>query len=432
MIFQNFLKLRKTKYKQSICDTQDVLVLLQKSIINTNNIKNEVFNMILQDIAQGYNDYLIEKRRYFHMHPEVSTKEYNTSKIVKEELDKFGIPWRPCGMETGILATIKGSHPGKTILLRGDMDALTVQEITGVPYASINEGVMHACGHDCHTAMLLTAARILNDMKDSLCGTVQLAFQPAEEIAKGAKAMMDEGALDGVDACFAIHVWGMIEAGKISLEAGPRMASADMFNIKISGKGAHGAEPHDGIDAVVTAAAMVNNLQSIVSREIAPSLPAVVTVGTINGGTRFNVVAEDCELTGTTRCFDTQVWEQFENRMQRIVEHTAQTYRASAELVYERITPPVINDATFVALAQKSAKKIMGEDCLASKPATTGAEDFALFVREVPGAIAMLGINNPDCGAIWPNHSGKFCVDESQLLKGAMVYAQVALDFNAQ
>ncbi len=388
--------------------------------------------MILQDIAQRYNDYLIEKRRYFHMHPEVSTKEYNTSKIVKEELDKYGISWRPCGMETGILATIKGKHPGKTILLRGDMDALTVQETTGAPYASVNDGIMHACGHDCHTAMLLTAARLLNDMKDDLCGTVQLAFQPAEEIAKGARAMMDQGVLDGVDACFAIHVWGTIDAGKISLEAGARMASADQFSIKIKGKGAHGAEPDDGIDAVVTAAAMINNLQSIVSREIAPMSPAVVTIGTIHGGTRFNVVAEDCELTGTTRCFDAKVWEQFENRMRRIVENTAQTYRASAELIYERICPPVINDAEFVALAQKSAKKIMGENCLSSKPATTGAEDFSLFVREVPGAIAMLGIGNEACGAVWPNHSGNFCVDESQLLKGAMIYAQVALDFNAQ
>lgn len=388
--------------------------------------------MNVQEIASKYKDYLIEKRRFFHQYPEVSTKEYNTSKAIKEELDKIGVSWRPCGLETGILVTIQGAKPGKTILLRADMDALTVQETTGAPYASKNEGIMHACGHDCHIAMLLTAVRILDDMKDELCGTVKLAFQPAEEVAMGAKSMIEQGALEGVDACFAIHVWTDVKSGMVSLEAGPRMASADEFHITIKGKGCHGAQPEQGVDAVVVTAAMINNLQAIVSREISPADPAVVTVGSIQAGTRWNVVAENSYMTGTTRCFSNEVWSTFKDRMERIVKSTAETYRAEAELEYLRIVPPTVNDPEVVAVAQKSAKTILGEDCLADLPATTGGEDFSYFMQKVPGAVAMLGTGSEACGATWPNHSGNFCVDEAQLVKGAMLYAQVAMDFNAQ
>lgn len=388
--------------------------------------------MNIQEVASKYNDYLIEKRRYFHMHPEVSTKEYNTSKKIQEELDKMGIEWRPCGLETGVLATIKGAKPGKTILLRGDMDALTVTELTGAPYASQNEGVMHACGHDCHVSMLLTAAHILNDMKGELQGTVQLAFQPAEEVGLGAKSMIEQGALDGVDGCFAIHVWTDTEAGQVSLDSGPRMASADEFRITIKGKGCHGAQPEAGVDAITTTAAMISNLQTIISREISPMDPAVITIGTIQAGSRWNVMAEDSYLTGTARCFSAHVWETFEERIARVVKSTAQTYRAQAELEYIRLVPPTINDEKMSALGQQAAQKIMGEGCLSNSHATTGGEDFSYFMQKVPGAIALLGTGSEACGAVWPNHSGNFCVDEQQLLKGAMLYAQMAMDFNAQ
>ena len=192
--------------------------------------------------------------------------------------------------------------------------------------------------------MLLTAVRILDDMKDELCGTVKLAFQPAEEVAMGAKSMIEQGALEGVDACFAIHVWTDVKSGMVSLEAGPRMASADEFHITIKGKGCHGAQPEQGVDAVVVTAAMINNLQAIVSREISPADPAVVTVGSIQAGTRWNVVAENSYMTGTTRCFSNEVWSTFKDRMERIVKSTAETYRAEAELEYLRIVPPTVND----------------------------------------------------------------------------------------
>lgn len=386
--------------------------------------------MDIKEISIKYNDYLIEMRRYFHRHPEISCKEYNTSKKIKKELEKIGIPWITCGFETGILATIKGKKPGKTILLRADMDALTVYETTGAKYASVNDGVMHACGHDCHMAMLLTAANILNEMKNELCGTVKLVFQPAEEIAKGAQEMIENGVLKGVDACFAIHVWTNVPAGYVSLEAGPRMASCDKFNIQIIGKGCHGAQPEAGIDAVVTTAAMINNIQSIVSREISPMDPAVITIGTIEAGTRWNVVAEESKLTGTTRCYSDDVWKKIPLQMERVVKMTADTFRAQSSLNYIRLVPPTINNPKFTNIAQQSAKKILGEDCLTKCAATTAAEDFAMYLQKVPGAIALLGTGNEKCGAVWPNHSGKFCVDESQLIKGAMLYAQVAIDFN--
>lgn len=388
--------------------------------------------MNIQEIVKKYNDYLIETRRYFHMHPEVSGKEYNTSKTIKRELEKLGVPWVPCGLETGVLATICGSKPGKTILLRADMDALTVNETTGAEYASINNGIMHACGHDCHIAMLLTAAHILNDMKDDLCGTVKLAFQPAEEIAKGAQAMIEHGVLDGVDSCFAIHVWTDVPSGFVSLESGPRMASCDQFSIKINGRGCHGAQPEAGIDAVVVSAAMINNLQSIVSREISPVDPAVITMGTIQAGTRWNVVAEESRIEGTTRCFSNDVWEKFPQRMERIVKNTAETFRAKGSLNYKRLIPPTVNEPKFTASAQQSVRKIFGENGLVNYAATTAGEDFSVYLQQVSGAIALLGTGSETCGAIWPNHSGNFCVDEAQLIKGAMLYAQVAIDFNSK
>ena len=387
--------------------------------------------MKVQEVKIKYNEYLIEKRRYFHMHPEVSGKEYNTSRSIKKELEKMGIPWTSCGFETGVLAIIQGDKLGKTILLRADMDALTVNETTGASYASVNDGVMHACGHDCHMAMLLTAARILNDGKESLCGTVKLAFQPAEEIAKGAQAMIDQGVLNGVDACFAIHVWTDVPSGFVSLEPGPRMASCDQFSIQIIGRGCHGAQPEAGIDAIVATASMINNLQSIVSREISPIDPAVITIGTVQAGTRWNVVAEESRLDGTTRCFSEDVWEKFPQRMERVMKTTAEAFRTQSSLKYERLVPPTVNNPEFTFLAQKSAKKVMGENCLINFTATTAAEDFSVFLRKKPGAIALLGTGSEDCGAVWPNHSGNFCVDESQLIKGAMLYAQVAIDFNA-
>lgn len=389
--------------------------------------------MNIEEVASKYAGYQVEMRRHFHRQPEVSGKEYETSKMVKAELDKIGVEWVPCGLETGVLATIKGEKPGKTILLRGDMDALTVDEQTGAPYASENPGVMHACGHDCHTSMLLTAAHILNDMKSELCGTVKLAFQPAEEIAEGAKSMIEQGAMDGVDGCFGIHVWADVPSGKVSVEAGPRMGAAGQFRIDVKGKGGHGAAPHQCVDAALVSASIVSNLQALVSREISPMDPAVVTVGVIEAGTRWNVVAESGRIEGTTRCFSNAVYDAFPEMLDRIAKETAKAYRAEAGLTeYIELVPPTVNDPDMSEIAQTAARKVVAEDAPVTSPATMGGEDFAFYMRKAPGAVALLGIGNEECGAVWPQHSGRFCVDESALIKGAMLYAQVAMDFNAK
>ncbi len=387
--------------------------------------------MNYEEVAKNYNEYQVTMRRYFHENPEISTKEYNTSKVVKDELTKMGVEWVPCGLETGVLATVKGAKPGKTILLRGDMDALSVTEESGVEYASKNEGVMHACGHDCHTSMMLTAAKILNDHKDELCGTVKLAFQPAEEVAMGAKSMVENGAMEGVDGCFAIHVWSDVETGHISCDAGPRMGAAYQYAINVKGKGGHGAAPHQCVDAAVVTSAIVSDLQTIVSREIDPMDPAVVTVGVINVGERWNVVPEKGRIEGTMRCFSDYLWENLPKMVDRIAENAAKAFRAEVTTEYVRLVPPTNNNPVMADIAKNAAKKIMGEDAPVALPATMGGEDFAFFMEKAPGAVALLGVRNEECGAIWPQHSSHYRVDENALVKGAMLYVQTAMDFNA-
>ncbi|MCC8026534.1 MAG: amidohydrolase [Clostridium sp.] len=386
--------------------------------------------MNIEQATRYYYDYLIELRRHFHAHPEVSEQEYETSKRIKQELDTMGIPWRPCGLDTGVLAEIHGGRPGRTTLLRADMDALAVREETGLPFSSQAPGVMHACGHDCHTASLLTAARILKDMQEELCGTVRLAFQPAEETAEGAKAMIGQGALEGVDSCFAIHVWSDIAAGKVGLNVGPQMAAADMFTIDIEGKGGHGSAPHQGTDAVIAACAMVNNLQTIVSREIAPLTPAVLTVGRLEAGTRCNVIAEHARLEGTTRYFTPDLIQRFPEMMERVVTMTAQTFRAKASMRYLQVMPPAVNDSQVAQLVLRAAETILGPGAAGSVEPVTAGEDFAYFMEKVPGAVAFVGVGDPACGAVWPQHSGRFVVNEAALVNSVKLYVQAAMELN--
>lgn len=387
--------------------------------------------MTVKEVAKKYADYQVEMRRWFHENPELSEQEFESSAKIKEELDKMGVEWEACGLETGVLATIKGAKPGKTILLRGDMDALTVTEETGLPFASKNPGKMHACGHDCHMSMLLTAAQILKDMKDELAGTVKLAFQPAEEVAKGAKSMIEQGAMDGVDGCFAMHVWGGVDSGTYSCDPGPRMAAARQFGIDVQGKSGHGAQPHECVDAVVVGAAIVNNLQTIISRNIAPSDTAVVTVGTFNAGERWNVIAGAAHLEGTNRSFKREIHDSMPARIDKIAKDTAAAFGATATTWDNLLVPPVINDEHMVSIVRNAADTAIGAGSLADVPPTTGGEDFAYFMEKAPGAVLLLGIGSEACNAIYGNHHNKFTVDESALIHGAEIYAQTALDFCA-
>ena len=388
--------------------------------------------MDIREIAKEYKEYLIEIRRWFHAHPEIGEKEFETSAKIKEELTKYGIEWRPCGLETGVLATVVGGKPGKTILLRADMDALPVPEETGFPFASQNPGTSHACGHDCHTASLLTAARLIHDHREELCGTVKFAFQPAEEVGTGAPGMIRDGALEGVDCAFGIHIWSMIPAGKISVRGGPQLAAVDKFIINIEGKGGHASAPHECVDPIVCLGAMIGNLQSIVSRECNPADAAVLTIGKVTSGTLWNVIPATAYMEGTTRFFTRQLQKAFPEKMARVVEGTAIACGCKAELNYIPIIPPTINDDAVAQFVKNTAAKLVSqENVIDIGPISTG-EDFGLYLEKVPGVMALVGVGNEACGAIWPQHSSRYTVDEDALINSVMLYTQVAFDHNAQ
>ena len=392
--------------------------------------------MNIKESAQKYSDYVVEMRRKIHSNPELSTQEFETCKLVCEELDKIGVPYEKIGaLGTAVLATVKGALPGRTILIRGDMDALPVTEENDLPFKSKSEGKMHACGHDCHTASLLTAAHILNDVKDELHGTVKLAFQPAEETAQGAKDMIAAGAMEGVDGAYGMHVWSGVPVGKACAAAGGRMASAGMFEIFVQGKGGHGAEPASCIDAITCTTAIVNSLQTIVSREFRPVDAAVLTVGRIDAGFRWNVIADKAYIAGTTRCFDNDIAKAFPEKIERIAKGVAEAYRCTVEVKYTDLVPPTVNHPDMAAVVEGSIRTILGEDANFDFGPTTGGEDFAYFINAAPdqlGAICLLGVRNEALDCCHEHHSPKFKVDESALLNAAALYCQVADDFNRQ
>lgn len=374
-------------------------------------------------------NYVVELRRYFHRHPELSHKEFKTSKKIQEELSRLGVSYTHCGKGPGIKAVIKGEKPGKTFMLRADMDALPVQELNDIDYKSENEGVSHACGHDCHIAVLLGAAKILSQHTKSLCGTVVLCFQPAEETVNGAQEMIEGGILDGVDACFGLHVWSEVPAGKVSVPPGPRMASDDLFHITVKGKGGHGAMPETAIDALFVGCEIATDLQSIISREISPKDTAVITCGTFHAGTGANVIAETAKISGTVRTFNPDVRAGMEDRIRRITSSIAEAHKATAEVEYSYEVGPLVNSPKISALAEKSAEEIFGKDALFDYAGTMCSEDFSLYLEHIPGAFAFVGINNNACDACWPQHSGHYQVDENVLGKSSIFMALTALNY---
>lgn len=385
--------------------------------------------MDIKNISKKYKDYVIEKRRYFHMNPEPSFCEFNTSKVIKEELDKLSIPYI-VSAETGIIATIKGKENGKTVLLRADMDALEVCEKNEVSYKSQKDGLMHACGHNGHVAMLLGAAHILNEIKEEIKGEIKLLFQPAEEIATRAKKIIEETNItDQIDSAFAIHLWQGVPVGKVSLESGARMAAADMFKIKIKGKSGHGSMPHETVDAALTAAAVLMNLQHLVSRNTNPLDTLVITIGKMEAGTRFNVIAGEAVLEGTARSFSKEVWEKIPEQLERVINSTCAAYGATAEIELNRATPPLVNDEKISEILKNSVEKLYGAEAVTKYEKTPGGEDFAYFTQKVPGALAFVGIRNDEKGIDAPHHNEKFDMDERGLEIGTNLYVQFALDF---
>lgn len=395
----------------------------------------------IQQLAAAYEPYIIERRRHFHKHPELSLQEFQTTEDIARELDAMGIPYeRP--LETGLIATLRGTAPDaydangtprRRILLRADIDALPVTERTGEEFASVNEGVMHACGHDCHIAMMLGTLRILHDLTDALHGEVRIVFQPSEENGSGAKMMVAAGACEGVDGAFAMHIWSEVDAGTISCEPGPRMANTDWFRIDIEGTSCHGAMPQRGADAIIAAAEIVNGLQTIVSRDLSPYEPAVVTVGELHGGTARNVIAGSAYLTGTVRTYSDSVHDIMPTLIERICTHTAMALGAEAKLTdYTIANYKVENDAAASARCRRAVEKVLGHAGIGNYRGTMSGEDFSEYLHEVPGVLAFVGCRNPAIGATWAQHSCYYKVDESVLARGSMVAAQYAIDFLAE
>lgn len=386
--------------------------------------------MNIREAAERHEPYIIAQRRFFHEHPELSFEEKETTAAIKRELESMGIEVESFPDYNGCIGTIKGAKPGKTVMLRADIDALPSVEKTGLPFASKNEGKMHACGHDAHISMLLGAAKILSEMKDELSGTVKLLFQAAEESCHGAEYYVKKGCLKGVDAIFGMHIWGQINSPLMSLEAGGRMASCDNFKITIKGLTAHGSAPHLGHDAVVAAASVVMNLQTFVSRVNNPLNTLVVSIGTVHAGQRFNIIGNQAILEGTVRTFSRELRKTIDSQLEKIITLTAEALGCEAELEYWRFPGPVINDHEELnRIAKEAAVKLYGEEALVSMPQLTGSEDFAYFMEEVPGFYGYIGALKPEAGIVYSNHSDKFTVDEAALHRGAALYAQFAKDF---
>ena len=388
--------------------------------------------MDIKEKAENIKDYIIEMRRHFHQNPELSLEEFETTKKIVNELEKMSIEVSTFkdGL-TGCIGTIKGAKEGKTLLLRADIDALSVHEKTNLEFASRVDGKIHACGHDCHAAMLLGVAKILSEMKDKFSGNIKLFFQAAEESGLGAKLSIEQGVMDNVDACYGVHVTPRFESPKINMQYGERMAATDVFKLTVKGTSSHGSSPHLGHDAIVASAAIITALQTIVSRINNPLKPAVVTIGTIKGGQRFNIIANEVIMEGNIRTFDEIFRKEIETHIREIAESVAKAHSCTAKLEYRYGTGVVLNkDKNLVDIAQNAVKKLYGEDSLVEMEKITGGEDFSLLMEKAPGIFGYIGTRNPRVpGSEKINHHECFTVDEDALIRGTAVAAQFALDY---
>ena len=379
------------------------------------NIKKDI-----QEISEQIYSY----RRDFHQYPELSFQEYRTAEKISKHLESFGIDHRTGVGKTGVVGEIVFGD-GPTIALRADMDALPIQEVGDLKYKSKNEGVMHACGHDGHMAILLGAANALSKNQKLKKGKVRFIFQPAEEGAGGARYMIKDGCLDQVDEIYGIHLWNYQPVGEIGVKNGPIMAAADMFDIIIKGKGGHGATPQGTVDAIVVASNLITMLQTIVSRNTNPLDNTVVTIGKINGGQNFNVIANEVRLTGTTRAYTENNRNMIKKRMQDIIDGVSKSFEAEIVLKYKDGYPPTINHENPTELVLEASSMVVGKG--AGYPyLSMGGEDFSYYLQKVPGCFFFVG-SAPDKNNILstPHHCSHFDIDERSLLIGASVYVNL-------
>ncbi len=374
-------------------------------------------------------DEVVGWRRHLHRNPEMSFQENETSRFVYETLHSFG------GLElfrpttTSVVARLVGQRPGRVVALRADMDGLPIEEENDFEFASRKPGVMHACGHDGHTAMLLGAAKVLVGMRERIRGEIRFLFQHAEEQPPGgAGQMIEAGVMEGVDAIIGIHLSSYLPVGKIRLGYGPMGAAADTFELSISGKGGHAARPNKVVDTVAVAAQVVTNLQHVVSRNADPLDNVVVSVTRISGGTTHNVIPETVEMEGTVRALQEEAREKVAGTMKRVIEGITEAHGASYSFKYRRGYAPVINDESVTRVVEETVQKVLGEAAVERMPPAMGSEDFSAFQRVTPGSFFSVGARNEEKGIIYPHHHPRFTIDEDALPIGMKMFVCAAFE----
>ena len=390
--------------------------------------------MNTMELVRKYEQEMIDIRRYIHENPELSNQEFNTTALIREKLTAYGVEIAEIGMKTGVVGIIRGGKPGKTVAIREDIDALPMAELTGLPFASKVENVCHSCGHDIHTTVLLYCAKVLSEIKEELCGNVMLLFQPAEEKGSGAKQLVDCKFYEVLkpDVFVGLHASPDYPVGYVGLKKGPANASCDMFYIKVSGKGGHGAHPENCIDPIAISAYVITQLQTVISRENHPVYPAVMTIGSIHAGSAPNIIPDYVEMSGTLRSLNPESRRAMQDAIDRIVQSCCEAMRGHGEVMWEKGMPPLVNNDEVIDLIAAAADKALGEGhWLAGSNPSLGSEDFSyLFPEYAPGAQFRLGTGN----AANPNtlhgiHNSKNEFDEESIPTGAAVLIQFTRDF---
>lgn len=381
----------------------------------------------IHQLVTDQKELIINLRRELHRIPETAYTEKKTSAYVANYLNSLELEVRTGIARYGVVGLIKTDRPGPTLMIRADMDALPLKENTGLDFASEHEGVMHACGHDAHMAMVLGAATVFNTIKDELTGNIKFLFQPAEEGPGGAKPMIEAGVMESpkVDFSIACHVWPDIPEGTIGVRPGPFMAAMDRFDLKIKGKGGHGAMPHLCVDALEVGTQVVNALQRIVSRQMDPLEPIVVTVGTFHAGTAFNIIPAEAELSGTTRTFNPDTWNTWASRIEKVVRGVCDSMGCNFEIKYSQGYPVTINDASMAEIVHRCAGKVVGEDRVVVPQATMGGEDFAYYLQKSKGCFFALGAGREGAA---PVHNPAFDFNEDVMLLGMETHCRIGLE----
>jgi len=420
-------------YSRIFCLLAFILLFSSLSISQALSSKQKE---IIDQKVEALKEELIRIRRDIHQHPELGNREFRTSALVAEHLRKLGLEVTTGVAKTGVVGLLRGGKPGVTVVVRADMDALPITELNQVPYASVNQGVMHACGHDVHTTIGLGVATVLSQLKDELPGTVKFIFQPAEEGSPtgergGAELMVEEGVLENpqVSAAFGLHVMPHLKVGTIGLISGAALASSDQFEATILGKMSHAATPAEGVDAIVVAAQVISALQTMVSRNIDPRYPVVCTVGVIKGGNRFNILADKVTLQGTVRTLNNEIREAVPSIMERIIQGITSAMGANYQFQYRMGPPVTVNNPELTEEMAEIIESVVGKGNLLRPLPLTVAEDFSYYAQKVPGLFLFLGVRNEAKGIVHPLHNPNFDVDEDCLILGVKLMTNIVVDY---